>query len=135
MAGYLRGEIARLANVNTETLRYYENLGLIVPPQRSDSGYRLYAEDVLHRLTFIQNAKSCGFTLKEIKKALAASVNASISIEDFITVIDKKMDAIHSEISRKEQTLEVLKGLKQNLLANDKHPEVQSTLNILHMES
>nr|WP_245238050.1 MerR family transcriptional regulator [Paenibacillus etheri] len=53
-----------------ETLRYYEELGLISTPIRSESGYRLYSEAALSRLTFIHNAKRCGFTLKEIKKAL-----------------------------------------------------------------
>jgi DNA-binding transcriptional MerR regulator len=69
MTGYLRGQIAKLANINIETLRYYEELGLLSLPQRSESGYRLYSEEVLDRLVFIQNAKSYGFTLKEIQKA------------------------------------------------------------------
>jgi hypothetical protein len=70
ISGYLRGEIAKMANVNIETLRYYENYSLIPSPIRSDSGYRLYSEEILSRLTFIKNAKFCGFSLKEIKKKI-----------------------------------------------------------------
>ncbi|MNP69525.1 Mercuric resistance operon regulatory protein [compost metagenome] len=70
MTEYLRGQMAKMANVNMETLRYYEELGLISTPLRSEAGYRLYSEEALSRLTFIHNAKRCGFTLKEIKKAL-----------------------------------------------------------------
>lgn len=43
MTGYLRGQIAKMANVNIETLRYYENHGLIPAPMRSESGYRMYS--------------------------------------------------------------------------------------------
>ncbi|MEK4473770.1 MerR family DNA-binding transcriptional regulator [Paenibacillus sp. FSL R7-0048] len=41
MTEYLRGQIAKMANVNMETLRYYEELGLISTPLRSEAGYRL----------------------------------------------------------------------------------------------
>lgn len=82
--------MAKMANVNMETLRYYEELGLISTPLRSEAGYRLYSEEALSRLTFIHNAKLCGFTLKEIKKALLKSESSGISIDDFVNVVDKK---------------------------------------------
>ncbi|MGO4346183.1 MerR family transcriptional regulator [Paenibacillus sp. MCAF9] len=135
MTGYLRGQIAKMANVNIETLRYYENHGLIPAPMRSESGYRMYSEEVLSHLTFIKNAKACGFTLKEIKKALTKSSSSQISLADFLTVIDKKMDKIRSDMERQEQTLAMLASLKTNLQAEEKHPETQETLHILHMES
>jgi MerR family transcriptional regulator, Zn(II)-responsive regulator of zntA len=134
MTGYLRGQIAKLANVNIETLRYYEELGLITHPLRSESGYRLYSEEVLERLIFIQNAKSCGFTLKEIQKALIKSNDRQITMDDFIAVIDKKMDRIHTEIAKKEKTLTMLDQLKRALQATDNHPQVRATLRMLNME-
>ena len=135
MKGYLRGQIANMANVNIETLRYYENNGLIPSPTRSESGYRLYSEEVLTRLAFIKNAKFCGFTLKEIKKALTKSEDISISVADFIAVIDRKIDSINREIASRENTKAMLSGLKSNLQATDKLPEVQAVLQILNMES
>ncbi len=97
MSGYLRGQIAKMANLNMENLRYYEDLGIISAPLCSESGYRLYSEEVLIQLNFILNAKSCGFTLKEIQKALQKSKSGQLNIEAFIAVIDKKMYKIHSE--------------------------------------
>jgi DNA-binding transcriptional MerR regulator len=135
MKGYLRGQIANMANVNIETLRYYENNGLIPSPTRSESGYRLYSEEVLTRLAFIKNAKFCGFTLKEIKKALTKSEDISISIADFIAVIDRKIDSINREIAMRENTKLLLSDLKLNLQATDKLPEVQEVLQILNMKS
>jgi MerR family transcriptional regulator, Zn(II)-responsive regulator of zntA len=134
MPGYLRGQIAKKANVNLETLRYYENLGLIPSPSRMESGYRLYSDEALIRLTFIRNAKLCGFTLKEIKKALAKSESGSINLDDFIAAIDKKMESIDEEIATRETKKARLALLKNNLRAADKHPEVLETLRILHME-
>lgn len=134
MVQYLRGEIAKLANVNIETLRYYEKHGILPAPSRSASGYRLYTEDVLKRLTFIQNAKSCGFTLKEIKKALLKSADSSINITDFMAVIDRKIISIDREIAKKEQTKNRLTELKSGLQKVRKHSGVQETLQILNME-
>ncbi|MEK4510707.1 MerR family transcriptional regulator [Paenibacillus anaericanus] len=135
MGSYLRGQIAEMANVNMATLRYYENHGLIPSPPRSESGYRLYPADVLTRIEFIKNAKLCGFTLKEIKKALTNSADGSISIQQFIDFIDRKVVGINQEIAAKEQTKQMLAELKNNLQSTHKQPEVQGVLQILHMDS
>ncbi|MNP70637.1 MerR, DNA binding [compost metagenome] len=89
---------------------------------------------MLIRIAFIHNAKSCGFTLKEIKKAITKSRNQNIDINDFISVINKKMAKIQSEIDNKEKTLTLLDQLKTQLITSDKHPEVQATLQILNMD-
>lgn len=60
MRYFLRSEVANLASVNSETLRFYENNNLIPLPKRAANGYRQYPEDVLIRLEFIKNAKDTG---------------------------------------------------------------------------
>ncbi|WP_438448731.1 MerR family transcriptional regulator [Gorillibacterium sp. sgz5001074] len=137
MNGYLRGQLAKLADVNMETLRYYEKNGLIPLPSRSDAGYRIYPKEVLGRLIFIKNAKACGFTLKEIRKALDKSGEGgpgAIRVEDFIGVIDRKLAELDREIAELERTKEALAGLRGNLLAAERHPGVRDTLRILQME-
>jgi len=67
MGYYLRGEIAKMADINVETLRYYEKNHLIPIPDRTKKGYRLYPEDTLDILAFIKSAKSAGFTLAQIR--------------------------------------------------------------------
>jgi MerR family mercuric resistance operon transcriptional regulator len=69
---YRSGDVSKLCNVNRETLRYYERIGLIPEPSRSNSGYRLYPEDTIHRLMFIKRMQELGFTLSEIDKLLGA---------------------------------------------------------------
>jgi DNA-binding transcriptional MerR regulator len=65
------GEVARRSGVGIETLRYYERSELLDRPARTESGYRLYGEDVLERLDFIKRAQTLGFTLDEIKRVIA----------------------------------------------------------------
>ncbi|MGN7763921.1 MerR family transcriptional regulator [Paenibacillus sp. 22594] len=134
MVTYLRGELAKEAKVNIETLRYYEKHGLLPQPLRTTSGYRMYTEEALTRIAFIQNAKKCGFTLREIKKALVKSENGSIGISDFIMAIERKMIAVDLEIAKRETTRQLLKDLKINLESAERHPGVKETLQILRME-
>lgn len=47
------GELAEKCNVNKETIRYYERIGLILKPDRTDSGYRIYSEETVDRISFI----------------------------------------------------------------------------------
>ena len=60
-----RGELARRAGCNIETVRYYERIGLMPNPPRSENGFRSYEERHLTRLTFIRRARELGFTLEE----------------------------------------------------------------------
>lgn len=64
------GKLAKAGAISPDALRYYEREGLLVPARKTDSGYRLYAEDAVRRLRFIQHAQACGFTLAEIRELL-----------------------------------------------------------------
>ncbi|AJY53027.1 MULTISPECIES: MerR family transcriptional regulator [Halomonadaceae] len=65
-----RGELARRAGCNIETVRYYERIGLMPNPPRSENGFRSYEERHLTRLTFIRRARELGFTLEEVQDLL-----------------------------------------------------------------
>lgn len=61
------GQLAELAGCTVKAVRFYEAEGLLPPPARSPSGYRLYAERDLRRLQFIQRAKLIGLPLAKIR--------------------------------------------------------------------
>jgi MerR family mercuric resistance operon transcriptional regulator len=63
-------ELARASGVGRETIRFYEQRGLLPAPPRSRSGYRLYALDAPRRVRFIKTAQALGFTLEEISDLL-----------------------------------------------------------------
>ena len=64
------GELSRRAGVNIETIRYYERIGLLAKPARSNGGYRLYGPADVQRLTFIRRSRELGFSLDEIRTLL-----------------------------------------------------------------
>ena len=70
MNGLTIGKVAKSAGLGIETVRFYEREGLIKPLARSESNYRLYADERIIRLRFIKRAKTLGFSLREIKELL-----------------------------------------------------------------
>jgi DNA-binding transcriptional MerR regulator len=64
------GELARNAQVNVQTIRFYERESLLMRPPRSRAGYRIYEARDLERVIFIKRNQELGFTLAEIKELL-----------------------------------------------------------------
>ena len=64
------GGVSRRSGVNIETIRYYEKIGLLQPPPRTEGGHRVYSEDHLNRLVFIRRSRELGFRLDEIRHLL-----------------------------------------------------------------
>lgn len=62
--------LATLSGIGVETVRYYQRIGLIVEPPKPEHGYRIYPEEIIRKLKFIQRAKQLGFTLAEIRELL-----------------------------------------------------------------
>ncbi len=69
-AGLRIGALAARAGTSADTVRYYERRGLLGPPQRTSSGYRVYQDEALRRLQFIRRAKRLGFSLDDIRGLL-----------------------------------------------------------------
>ena len=67
------GELAARVGATADTVRYYEKLGLLGPPSRSEGGYRLYSQSELGRLQFIRRAKLLGLSLDEIRDLLGVA--------------------------------------------------------------
>jgi DNA-binding transcriptional MerR regulator len=90
------GRLAALAEISADTLRYYEDEGLIAPADRSASGYRLYDQDSVKRLRFIKQAQHCGFTLAEIRELLALRSSDRACCDDVRRqAIEKKLQLEH----------------------------------------
>src|SRR2546426_8604950 len=68
------GQVANAADVNIQTIRYYERRGLIPTPRRTPAGYRQYAEEAVARLRFIKHAQELRFSLTEIQELLGLRV-------------------------------------------------------------
>jgi len=92
------GKLAKACGVKTDTVRYYERLGLLAPVERSESGYRKYGQESIKRLNFVRRAQSLGFTLEEIRELLGLSEQPEADCADVrerarrkITDIEQRM--------------------------------------------
>ncbi|GMR16884.1 MAG: Hg(II)-responsive transcriptional regulator [Gammaproteobacteria bacterium] len=64
------GFLAKAAEVNIETIRYYQRFGIIDEPPKPFDGYRIYPHETVDRIRFIKRAQQLGFSLKEIAELL-----------------------------------------------------------------
>jgi MerR family mercuric resistance operon transcriptional regulator len=103
------GKLAKKAQVNTETIRYYERRGLISRPPRPLSGYRQYPDETFKRIDFIKRAKELGFSLKEIGDLLSLRVDPTTSCSDIKIRTETKIEAI-------EEKIKTLKKMKNALV-------------------
>lgn len=65
-----RGELAKRSGCNIETIRYYEKIGLLGPPGRTDSGHRIYSPQDQSRLGFILRGRELDFSIDELRGLL-----------------------------------------------------------------
>lgn len=92
------GQLAHLAKVNVQTLRFYERKGLLPPPPRRLSGYREYPPETVGIVRFIQRAQELGFTLREIKELLDLRRVARSTCGDVVVVAQRKIEEIEKKI-------------------------------------
>ncbi|MCK5286990.1 MAG: Hg(II)-responsive transcriptional regulator [Thermodesulfovibrionia bacterium] len=99
------GKLAKTANVNVETIRYYERRALIPKPRRKESGYREYSEEMVQRIQFIKHAKELGFSLKEIHELLSLKLDPKTSCSEVKNRAETKI----ADIEEKVKTLQRMK--------------------------
>jgi MerR family mercuric resistance operon transcriptional regulator len=85
------GELARQANVNIETIRYYERRGLISEPPRNKSGHRQYSHEAVKRTDFIKKCQTLGFSLKEIEEILELRITRESTCADMKSRVTEKL--------------------------------------------
>jgi len=86
-----RGALAAQTGCNIETIRYYEQIGILPPPPRSDGGHRLYGQTLVRRLNFVRRSRDLGFTLEEIRE-LAAMIADVVGFKGAIAFDTSKPD-------------------------------------------
>lgn len=129
MEYYLRGEIAKIANINVETLRYYEKNQLIPTPKRTENGYRLYSKDTLNIIAFIKSAKNAGFTLEQIRKLFSVVDGKNIDLNYIDELISIKIVEIDEKIIELQNVQRNLKKVKDNLYQPHECPLLNSFVN------
>lgn len=108
------GKLAEKCNVNKETIRYYERIGLIPKPYRTDSGYRMYSKQVVDRLNFIKRMQELGFTLNEIDKLLGVVDRDEAKCRDTYNFTIDKIEDIQQKIRDLKRIEQMLITLKES---------------------
>lgn len=108
----LISEVAERSGVPAKTLRYYEEIGVLPPPERSDSGYRQYGEETLGRLTFIAGAKAAGLTLAEIRDVVVLREDGAAPCSHVASLLDVKANAVARQIADLQALLAELHRLR-----------------------
>ena len=107
------GELAKLSGTTTKAIRYYELLGLLPKPERTDSGYRLYEEQDVERLTFIRKAKSLGFSLTDIGETLTLYDSQQAPCIHVLALLDRKIQEINQLVGELKELQEELLRLRE----------------------
>ena len=92
------GALAKRSGVSTRMIRHYEEIGLIPPARRTESGYRTYGETDLATLRFIARARSLGFSLDEIGDLLALWRDHTRASSAVKALAKRHVDAIERKI-------------------------------------
>lgn len=120
------GQAAEASGVNAKMIRYYEQIGLIEPPGRSHSGYRVYAEPNVHTLRFVRRARSLGFSVDETGSLLALWRDRSRASADVKTLVLTHV----AELEEKAAALQAMAATLRHL-ASDCHGDERPDCPIL----
>ncbi|WP_308211936.1 MerR family transcriptional regulator [Neobacillus cucumis] len=115
------GEIAEIAHVSKRTIDYYTSIGLL-KAERSKSNYRIYSDEALDDLKFIEECKCLHFPLDEIKRKLemrkAKNLRES-EVEKHVSAVTQQMRQLHSDLFDLIPILEKLdEDQKEKLTSN-----------------
>lgn len=113
MTELTRGQLADEGGVKPETVRYYEQRGLLAKPSRSAAGYRLFDAEAVRRLRFIKHAQALGFSLKEVKELLALRVRPGVSCGD----VRRRAEAKLMDVDEKLRALRAMRKTLERLVA------------------
>ncbi len=96
------GTLAKRTGTKVQTIRYYEQIGLMPEPGRTDGGQRRYGDVELDRLSFIRHSRQLGFSLQAIRELLDLSDSPERSCAQVDAVAQKQLREVEARIARLE---------------------------------
>lgn len=119
---YNIGDIVKELKINKETIRYYENIGLLTEPKRDNNGYRVYSKEDIDKIRFILIVKSYGFSLKEIKILLTKIYDEILggNVTSIKRIVESKINEINEKINELDKTKKLLQKVNDNVLSEKK---------------
>ena len=97
------GQLARATGTSSETIRYYEQIGLMRRPERTESNYRDYAPADADRLAFIRHARGLGFELADIRSLLDLADQPDRDCGEADLIASGHLEAVEHKITQLEK--------------------------------
>ena len=113
MDGMRIGQFAELTGVDARTIRYYESVGLLPEPDRTESNYRSYDQDDAERVAFIRAARTLGLGIDEIREVLAFQERGEAPCAYVRRVINSKAHEVDHQIEELERLRKELRRLSR----------------------
>ena len=114
------GTIARRANLPTKTVRYYADIGLVLPSGRSSAGYRIYSEVELNKLRFVRSARSFGFSVEECRELLGLYEDRDRSSRDVKRLAQQRIKQIEDKMAELQSLHDELARLAESCHGDDR---------------
>jgi DNA-binding transcriptional MerR regulator len=106
------GQLAKVCECSTETIRYYEKIGLLPPPLRNPNGYRSYDDQHRKWLQFILRSRALGFTQKEVRRLSNIAQQSKPICAEVHQLMEEHIADVHCKLKELERLEEALLRLK-----------------------
>ena len=113
------GTAGEISNLPAKTIRYYESIGLL-RPARQQNGYRDYSQSDVHKLHFLQRARSLGFSIKDCRTLLSLYEDKRRSSRSVKALAKTHLDRIDQKIAELEGMREIMRHLIDNCHGDDR---------------
>lgn len=107
------GELSKRTGVKIPTIRYYEQMGLIEAPERSEGNQRRYSKDGLKRLSFIRHSRELGFSIDNIKGLLELSQHPEKPCQDAHNMAARRLQDVQARIAKLQRLEGELKRISE----------------------
>lgn len=107
------GELSDRTDTSTQTIRYYERIGLLPEPDRAENGYRLYEKEDVDRLRFIRSARALDFSLDDIEEILDLRDRGTAPCTYVMDLMDEQISVIDDRIRQLKRLRDELVQLHQ----------------------
>ncbi len=124
------GQLAKLTGVPPKTIRYYEEVGILPPSERSESRYRLYSGTDVRRLELIRRARALDMTHPEVGELVkwASSGTCNDFQGRFLEVVRRKLEEVGQRIADLEHLEQDLKRLEAHFIGAEKEVQAGHTV-------
>jgi DNA-binding transcriptional MerR regulator len=121
-----------LSGVSSDTLRYYERMGILPQSPRTASGHRMYGREMVDRVRLVQRALQLGFTLSELSEILQVRDSGGVPCHRVLNMTEEKLRALERQIQELRRTQGYMRQLVRQWRVKLAHTTPGSKALLLH---